>query len=323
MRGFDLDWYDFTQMLSAAPGTRKEVRDLLQQGYDIKLPKTSYEVMWDRLSEQLGEEGAVNAVCELVIATAPPRLFDLIDELWKTGSASIRSNDSQLVHLMFESPEAISELGACLANYYLDRMGGDPQETDTPVAPDPKGPSEVSDAGFLVRPKSESTEAVLTDIRLTDLVDSLDRPLPVSAQRGGGLRLERVRASRSTKLRAKDDWKESDLEQFLMDRWSDVDFGLDAPLTLVGRQVRLQATGEKVDLLATQPDGTWIVIELKIVPAHGGDLTQLQSYLQDLEFNKVAPDKIRGLLVAPDFSDKILNAAAGDHRVILMRFSKE
>ena len=323
MRRLDLDGHDFTQMLSAAPGTRKQVRDLLQQGYGIKLPKTSYEVMWDRLSEQLGEEGAVDAVCELVIATAPPRLFDLIDELWETGSASIRSNDSQLVHLIFESQEELSEVGACLAAYYRDRMGSDPQEADAQVAPDPERPIEVSDAGFLVRPKSELAAAVLTDIRLTDLADSRDRPLPVSAQRGGGLRLERVTASRSTRLRAKDDWKERDLEQFLIDRWSDVDFGLDAPLTLVGSQVRLQATGEKVDLLATQPDGTWIAIALKIGPAHGDDLTQLQSYLQDLEFNKVAPDKIRGLLVAQDFSDKILNAAAGDHRVVLMRFSED
>ena len=88
MRGFDLYWYDFTQLLSAAPGTREDVRDLLQQGYSVTLPKTSYEVLWDRLSEQLGEERAADAVCEVVIATAPPRLFDLIDELWETGSAS-------------------------------------------------------------------------------------------------------------------------------------------------------------------------------------------------------------------------------------------
>ena len=117
MRGFELDWYDFTQLLAASQGTREEVRDLLQQGYAITLPKTSYEVMWDWLSEQLGEEGAADAVCELVIATAPRRLFDLIDELWETGSASIRTNDTRLVHLIFDSFEDISELGAYLAEY--------------------------------------------------------------------------------------------------------------------------------------------------------------------------------------------------------------
>ena len=53
MRGFDLYWYDFTQLLSAAPGTREDVRDLLQQGYSVTLPKTSYEVLWDRLAKTL------------------------------------------------------------------------------------------------------------------------------------------------------------------------------------------------------------------------------------------------------------------------------
>ena len=117
MRGFELDWYDFTQLLAASSGTREEIRDLFQQGYGIPLPKTSYEIMWDRLSEQLGEEGAGDAVCELVIATAPPRLFELINELWKTGSASIRLNEPRLIDLMFESSEEISELGAYLVEY--------------------------------------------------------------------------------------------------------------------------------------------------------------------------------------------------------------
>ena len=117
MRGFDLYWYDFTQLLAASPGTREEVRDLLQQGHGIALPKTSYEVLWDRLSEQLGEEGAADAVCEIVVATASPRLFDLVDELWETGSASIRWNDTRLVGLIFDSWDEISELGAYLAEY--------------------------------------------------------------------------------------------------------------------------------------------------------------------------------------------------------------
>ena len=35
MRGFELDWYDFTQLLAATPGTREEIRDLFQQGYGL------------------------------------------------------------------------------------------------------------------------------------------------------------------------------------------------------------------------------------------------------------------------------------------------
>ncbi len=101
-----------------------------------------------------------------------------------------------------------------------------------------------------------------------------------------------------------------------MDHWSEAHFGLNAPLTLVGGPVGLETTREEVGLLATAPDGTWIVIEPKIVPAGGGNLTRLQSSLQDLEFDRVPSDKIRGLPVAADFSDNLLDAAAGDRRVI-------
>jgi hypothetical protein len=69
MREYDLDGWDFTQLLTAAPGTLEEIRDLLQQGYGIWLPKTSYSVLWNRLVEQLGEEEAAGAVCELVLVS--------------------------------------------------------------------------------------------------------------------------------------------------------------------------------------------------------------------------------------------------------------
>ena len=132
MRGFELDWCDFTDLLAAAPGTREEIRDLFQQGYGIPLPKTSYEVMWDRLSEQLGEESAGDAVCELVIETAPPRLFDLINELSVTGYAPIRLNEPRLIDLMFDSSEEISELGAYLVEYHHESRGSQHDREEAP-----------------------------------------------------------------------------------------------------------------------------------------------------------------------------------------------
>jgi hypothetical protein len=86
MREFDLDSYDFEEFLSASPCTREEARDHLQRGYAAKLPKTSYGIMWERLEEALGTLAAADAVCELIIATAPCRLWDLYAEYRETDS---------------------------------------------------------------------------------------------------------------------------------------------------------------------------------------------------------------------------------------------
>jgi hypothetical protein len=85
--------------------------------------------MWERLEEQLGTLAAADAVCELVIATAPCRLWDLSDEIRKTGTASIRQNDSRLINLIFDwATEDISELGAYFFAYYHRRE--DPRNLD-------------------------------------------------------------------------------------------------------------------------------------------------------------------------------------------------
>jgi len=71
---------------------------------------------------------------------------------------------------------------------------------------------------------------------------------------------------------------------------------------------------------AKAPDETWVAVELKIIPATGTDLTQLVSYMQDLAFAGIPRDKIRGILLAPGFAEKVLNAAGSDRRIMLMRY---
>jgi hypothetical protein len=63
-----------------------------------------------------------------------------------------------------------------------------------------------------------------------------------------------------------------------------------------------------------------VAVELKITEARGGDFTQLLSYLTDLSLRGIAPRKIRGILIAPGFAKKVLNAAATDSRISLLRF---
>ena len=81
--------------------------------------------------------------------------------------------------------------------------------------------------------------------------------------------------------------------------------------------------GRYGDLLARDEDNTWVAIELKIKSATGNDLTQLLSYMQDLAFSGRQPEQIRGILIAPNFGEKVLNAATLDSRVVLLRFLSE
>lgn len=61
-------------------------------------------------------------------------------------------------------------------------------------------------------------------------------------------------------------------------------------------------------------------IELKIVEARRGDYTQLLSYMGNLENSGTPHDKVRGILIAPSFSQKVLNSAAIEPRVTLLKF---
>ena len=103
--------------------------------------------------------------------------------------------------------------------------------------------------------------------------------------------------------------------------WESIDFGFDRPIYLVGRQQRLRGgTSDRVDLLARGRSGEHIAIELKIVEARRGDYTQLTSYMGNLESGGMPPDKVRGVLVAPGFSDNVVSSASIEPRITLLRF---
>ena len=135
--------------------------------------------------------------------------------------------------------------------------------------------------------------------------------------------LERLQTPPRGFLTVPDGWKERDLENFLWANWEAMDFGFDRPIYLVGKQQRLSdSTSDRVDLLAKGRSGEHIAIELKIVEARRGDYTQLTSYMGNMESSGVPADKVRGILVAPAFSQKVLNSAAIEPRITLLRFNR-
>ena len=82
-------------------------------------------------------------------------------------------------------------------------------------------------------------------------------------------------------------------------------------------------TNDRVDLLAEGTSGERFAIELKITAARRGDYTQLTSYLGNLESSGVPADKVRGILVAPSFAQKVLNSAAIEPRITLLQFNRK
>ncbi len=48
----DYDEHDFVELLASTPCTKKVAQGYLQRGHDIRLPRTSWDMMWDRLVER-------------------------------------------------------------------------------------------------------------------------------------------------------------------------------------------------------------------------------------------------------------------------------
>ena len=114
-------------------------------------------------------------------------------------------------------------------------------------------------------------------------------------------------------------WLEKDLEDFLVKHWDDIDLNVpEGKLELIGRQKRLWQSRDHVDLLALSLTGVYVAIELKIKRAGGSELTQLQSYIQDMRDSK--REKFVGVLIAPEFSPKVENVARGVDEVRLRTF---
>ena len=105
--------------------------------------------------------------------------------------------------------------------------------------------------------------------------------------------------------------------------WETINFRVDRPIYFVGRQKRLsECTSDRVDLRARGKSGEHIAIELKIVEARRGDCTQLTSYMGNRQSSGVPADKVRGVLIALEFSQKVLSPAVIEPRVTLLRFNK-
>jgi endonuclease len=83
--------------------------------------------------------------------------------------------------------------------------------------------------------------------------------------------------------------------------------------------VQVVVASGRIDILAQDPAGQRVVIELKAVRAPRDAVAQVLAYMGDLAAEGGA--EVRGLLIAPDFDPRAIAAARMVPALRLMRFS--
>ena len=314
--GRDINDRDFIELLGALPDPPAMTRAHIRGAFRVLVAGDDPIRWWQSLTRVRGDEGAAKAIAQLVIAKGGKRALDLIRAEAAGRSIEPRADDSKLVRLLFDGAmeEQLydqEELRSIVCEYY-EETHVEPDDDD-PDLPEPE-------EDFDQESPEEEEEDAADGPSVFDLFSGKPRP---SAKRGAEWALERVQHPPRGFLDVPDRWREKDLEEFLWAEWESIDFGFDRPSYLVGRQERLSDdTSDRVDLLAKGRSGEHIAIELKIVEARRGDYTQLTSYMGNMESSGVAANKVRGILVAPGFSQKVLNSAAIEPRITLLRFNK-
>ena len=313
---YDINDEDFIEVLGTLPNSPAVTRARLLGAFSVLVTGDDPREWWNRLTLDRGDEGAARAVAQLIISNGGERVLGLIKAEAAGRDVVARADDPKLVRLLFDDSLERSlvdqwELKSIVCEYY--------EQTQVVLEDDELDPPEPEDE-FDPEDSEEDPEDAENGLSIIDLFSGKPRP---SAQWGAEWTLERVQNPSRGFLTVPDRWKERDLEEFLWANWESIDFGFDRPIYLVGKQERLSdSTSDRVDLLARGRSGEHIAIELKIVEARRGDYTQLTSYMGNMESSGVPTDKVRGILVAPAFSQKVLNSAAIEPRITLLRFDK-
>src|SRR2546428_10572872 len=116
MTGRGLDSEDALALLVAAPGTKEEKQRFFQERFEIKAPRTNYDLMWDRLVDELGEDQAAEAVCSLVLSCTDSRAIQLLRRAAMGRPVGLRLNEPSLVDLLFDRDEELTTMGEALAD---------------------------------------------------------------------------------------------------------------------------------------------------------------------------------------------------------------
>jgi hypothetical protein len=160
MIGPSLDSGDAFALLVAAPGTKEEKQRFFIERFEVKAPRTNYDLMWDGLVEELGENQAAEVVCSLALSSADSRAIRLLQRAARGRPVGLRLNEPSLVDLLFEADDELTTIGEALADRLRQaqspvpgpaRPPSRPTETPTPTAPIPaRAPTSTEGANVIL-----------------------------------------------------------------------------------------------------------------------------------------------------------------------------
>ena len=108
-----------------------------------------------------------------------------------------------------------------------------------------------------------------------------------------------------------------DLEAFIFENIESIEEGLKPYRGESGRQYTVESG--RIDILATDKEDNFVVIELKADKGGDAVLTQTLAYMVDIE--KIAEQrKVRGIIIARDFSSKLVSAVSRVQDIKLMKY---
>lgn len=110
---------------------------------------------------------------------------------------------------------------------------------------------------------------------------------------------------------------ERDLEAFIFEKINTLEDGLKPYKGKSGRQYTVESG--RIDILATDKEGDFVVIELKAGTARDEVLTQTLSYMVDICKN-AGQKMVRGIIIAHDFSDKLVLATSMVMNIELVKY---
>ena len=114
---FEFDSKDFIALLAAAPCTLLDAQGYIRAKFNVRVPRSSYKYLWQRLEEQLGTEGAADAVCEVALTTASEWVNELLTALEHGGRVERRADGRKIAKLLIGPDGEATELGRYMLDY--------------------------------------------------------------------------------------------------------------------------------------------------------------------------------------------------------------
>ena len=98
---------------------------------------------------------------------------------------------------------------------------------------------------------------------------------------------------------------EAELQEVIRETISQLEEGLVA----IDHGVEYRVTSGRIDILAQDAEGRFVVIELKAGKAEGGVIGQILGYMVNIAEEKQVPiEQVRGIIIAADFNSRVLSA---------------